>query len=117
MRAGQEPARRRRAYGSPPLVKSLRLQLRHGCHRVRSELTNTNSARFRPRSLLTNKCGRMSRTKPAGVSDRFIRRTAALRLVQMAAGGSLSDAAQLLGIASAGTAWPGYGIYAGAGQV
>jgi hypothetical protein len=53
----------------------------------------------------------------AGVSDRFIRRTAALRLVQMAAGGSLSDAAQLLGIASAGTAWPGYGIYAGAGQV
>jgi TniQ len=53
----------------------------------------------------------------AGVSDRFIRRTGALRLVQMAAGGSLSDAAQLLGIASAGTAWPGYGIYAGAGQV
>ena len=53
----------------------------------------------------------------AGVSDRFIRRTAALRLVQMAAGGSLSDAALLLGIASAGTAWPGYGIYAGAGQV
>ena len=36
----------------------------------------------------------------AGVSDRFIRRTAALRLVQMVAGGSLSDAAQLLGIAS-----------------
>ena len=53
----------------------------------------------------------------AGVSDRFIRRTAALRLVQMAAGGSSGDAAQLLGIASAGTAWPGYGIYAGAGQV
>ena len=53
----------------------------------------------------------------AGVSDRFIRRTAALRLVQMVAGGSLSDAAQLLGIASAGTALPGYGIYAGAGHV
>ena len=42
----------------------------------------------------------------AGVSDRFIRRTAALRLVQMVAGGSLSDAAQLLAIASAGTACP-----------
>src|SRR6266567_6445985 len=53
----------------------------------------------------------------AGVSDRFIRRTAALRLVQMIAGGSLSDAAQLLGIASAGTAMPGYGIYPGAGHV
>ena len=33
------------------------------------------------------------------------------------AGGSLHDAAQYLGIASAGTAWPGYGIYAGAGHV
>ena len=53
----------------------------------------------------------------AGVSDRFIRRTAALRLAQMVAGGSLSDAAQLLGIASAGTALPGYGIYTGAGHV
>src|SRR6266704_3293249 len=53
----------------------------------------------------------------AGVSDRFIRRTAALRLVQMVSGGSLSDAAQLLGIASAGTAMPGYGIYPGAGHV
>ena len=53
----------------------------------------------------------------AGVSDRFIRRTAALRLVQMVAGGSLSDAAQLLGIASAGNALPGYGIYTGAGHV
>ena len=53
----------------------------------------------------------------AGVSDRFTRRTAALRLVQMVAGGSLHDAAQYLGIASAGTAWPGYGIYAGAGHV
>ena len=53
----------------------------------------------------------------AGVSDRFIRRTAALRLAQMVAGGSLSDAAQLLGIASGGNALPGYGIYAGAGQV
>ena len=53
----------------------------------------------------------------AGVSDRFIRRTAALRLVQMVAGGSLHDAARYLGIASAGTAWPGYGIYAGAGHV
>jgi hypothetical protein len=52
-----------------------------------------------------------------GVSDRFIRRTAALRLIQMVAGGSLSDAAQLLGIASAGTALPGYGIYTGAGHV
>jgi hypothetical protein len=52
-----------------------------------------------------------------GVSDRFIRRTAALRLIQMVAGGSLSDAAQLLGIASAGTAVPGYGIYTGAGHV
>jgi hypothetical protein len=53
----------------------------------------------------------------AGVSDRFIRRTAALRLVQMVVGGSLSGAAQLLGIASAGTALPGYGIYTGAGHV
>lgn len=53
----------------------------------------------------------------AGVSDRYIRRTAALRIVQMVAGGSLHDAAQFLGIASAGTAWPGYGIYAGAGHV
>src|SRR5260370_7217402 len=53
----------------------------------------------------------------AGVSDRFIRRTAALRLVQMVAGGSLHDAAQCLGIASAGTAWPGYGIYTGASHV
>ena len=53
----------------------------------------------------------------AGVSDRFIRRTAALRLAQMVAGGSLSDAAQLLGIASAGSALPGCGIYTGASHV
>jgi len=53
----------------------------------------------------------------AGVSDRFIRRTAALRLVQMVAGGSLSGAAQLLGIASADNALPGCGIYTGAGHV
>src|SRR5260370_23373913 len=53
----------------------------------------------------------------AGVSDRFILRTAALRLVQMVAGGSLRHAAQLLGIASASHALPGYGIYAGAGHV
>ena len=43
----------------------------------------------------------------SGVSPRFIRRTAALRLVQMAAGGSLGEAAEFLGIASSSTAWPG----------
>src|SRR5260370_28537466 len=53
----------------------------------------------------------------AGVSDRFRRRTAAVGLAQVAAGGPLHDAAQCLGIASAGTAWPGYGIYTGASHV
>ena len=51
-----------------------------------------------------------------GVSPRFIRRTAAVRLVQMAAGGSLGEAAEFLGITSSSTAWPGV-IYTMAGRV
>jgi hypothetical protein len=39
-------------------------------------------------------------TPIAGVNDMFTRRTAALRLVQMAAGGSLGEAAGFLGLAS-----------------
>jgi hypothetical protein len=41
------------------------------------------------------------------VSPRFIRRTAALKLVQMAAGGSLGEAAGFLGIASTDKPWSG----------
>jgi hypothetical protein len=53
-----------------------------------------------------------------GVSDRFIRRTASLRLVQMVAGGSLGEAAGFLGIASTDTTWLGKsGIYTGVGHV
>ena len=53
-----------------------------------------------------------------GVNRMFIRRTAALRLVQMVAGGSLGEAAGFLGIASTSTTWPGKsGIYSGAGRV
>lgn len=52
------------------------------------------------------------------VSHRFIRRTAAVSLVQMAAGGSLGEAAEYLGITSNGTAWIGKsGIYTMAGRV
>ena len=57
-------------------------------------------------------------TPLTGVSPRFIRRTAALRLVQMAGGGSLGEAAGFLGIASTDTAWLGKsGIYTVAGRV
>jgi hypothetical protein len=53
-----------------------------------------------------------------GVSDRFIRRTVSLRLVQMVAGGSLGEAAGFLGIASTDTTWLGKsGIYTGVGHV
>ncbi len=51
-----------------------------------------------------------------GVNRMFVRRTAVLRLVQMAAGGSLGEAAGFLGIATARTAWQGR-IYSGAGHV
>jgi hypothetical protein len=52
------------------------------------------------------------------VNPMLIRRTAALRLVQMAAGGSLGEAAGFLGIAATGTTWERKGrIYAGAGHV
>lgn len=51
-----------------------------------------------------------------GVGPRFIRRTAAVRLVQMTAGGSLGEAAEFLGITSPGTAWPA-AIYTMAGRV
>jgi hypothetical protein len=57
-------------------------------------------------------------TPIAGVSLMFVRRTAALRLVQMVAGGSLGEAAGFLGIASTDTTWLGKsGIYSGAGRV
>ena len=53
-----------------------------------------------------------------GASDRFTRRTAALRLVQMVAGGSLGEAAGFLGIASTDTTWARKsGIYTGVGHV
>jgi hypothetical protein len=55
-------------------------------------------------------------TPITGVNFMFIRRTAALRLVQMVAGGSLGDAAGFLGIASSRTTWQGR-IYSGAGHV
>src|SRR6266702_1714170 len=54
----------------------------------------------------------------ADVSPRFIRRTAALRLVQMAAGGSPVEAAGFLGIASTDTTWSGKSrIYTVTGRV
>lgn len=54
----------------------------------------------------------------ADVSPRFIRRTAALRLVQMAAGGSLGEAAGFLGIASTDATWSGKSrIYTVTGRV
>ena len=53
-----------------------------------------------------------------GVNPMFTRRTAALRLVQMVAGGSLGEAAGFLGIAATGTTWPRKSrIYSGAGHV
>jgi hypothetical protein len=51
-----------------------------------------------------------------GVSPMLTRRTAALRLVQMVAGGSLGEAAAFLGIATALAAFQGR-IYSGAGHV
>lgn len=56
---------------------------------------------------------------PAGdVSPLFLRRTVALRLVQMVAGGSLGEAAGFLGIADTETTWQHKGrIYSGAGHV
>ena len=57
-------------------------------------------------------------TPIAGVSDMFTRRTAALRLVQMVAGGSLGEAAGFLGIASTDTTWENKArVYSGAGFV
>jgi hypothetical protein len=57
-------------------------------------------------------------TPIAGVNPMFIRRTAALRLVQMIAGGSLGEAAGFLGIASTDTTWENKArIYSGAGFV
>ena len=51
-----------------------------------------------------------------GVNPIFLRRTAALRLVQMVAGGSLAEAASLLGIADPDRTWQGR-TYSGAGHV
>lgn len=57
-------------------------------------------------------------TPIAGVNPMFVRRTAALRLVQMVAGGSLGEAAGFLGIASTDTTWENKArIYSGAGFV
>lgn len=57
-------------------------------------------------------------TPIAGVNPMFPRRTAALRLVQMVAGGSLGEAAGFLGIASTDTTWENKArIYSGAGFV
>jgi hypothetical protein len=57
-------------------------------------------------------------TPIAGVNDMFVRRTAALRLVQMVTGGSLGEAAGFLGIASTDTTWENKArIYSGAGFV
>lgn len=54
----------------------------------------------------------------AGVNPMFTRRTAALRLVQMVAGGSLGEAAGYLGIATTATTHERKGrIYSGAGHV
>ena len=55
-------------------------------------------------------------TPIADVNPMFVRRTAALRLVQMVAGGSLGEAAAFLGIATTLTAFQGR-IYSGAGHV
>ena len=56
-------------------------------------------------------------TPADGVSTKFTRRAASLRLVQMAAGGSLGEAARFLGIGSADVAWPGSGAYGATGRV
>ncbi|MGH3194588.1 MAG: TniQ family protein [Streptosporangiaceae bacterium] len=58
-------------------------------------------------------------TPIAGVSPILARRTAALRLVQMVAGGSLAEAARFLGIASGDGSWPREGgrVYSSAGIV
>ena len=57
-------------------------------------------------------------TPIAGASSRFVRRTAVLRLVQMAAGGALGEAARFLGITSADFTWSSMsGIYTGVGHV
>lgn len=56
-------------------------------------------------------------TPADGVSTRFTRRAASLRLVQMVAGGSLGEAARFLGIGSADVAWPGSGAYGATGRV
>ena len=57
-------------------------------------------------------------TPIAGVNRMLVRRTAALRLVQIVAGGSLGEAAGFLDIASTDTAWTGKsGIYSGVGHV
>jgi hypothetical protein len=55
----------------------------------------------------------------ADVSPILARRTAALRLVQMVAGGSLAEAARFLGISSGDGSWPRQGgrIYSAAGLV
>jgi TniQ len=55
-------------------------------------------------------------TPITGINPMFTRRTAALRLIQMVAGGSLGEAAGYLGIATTHTTWQGR-IYAGAGHV
>jgi hypothetical protein len=51
-----------------------------------------------------------------GINPMFTRRTAALRLVQMVAGGSLGEAAAFLGTSTTRTTWQGR-IYSGAGHV
>ena len=56
-------------------------------------------------------------TPIAGVNDMFTRRTAALRLVQMTAGGSLGDAAGFLGLASEARVYSSAGfVHTGASQ-
>jgi hypothetical protein len=56
-------------------------------------------------------------TPIAGVNDIFTRRTAALRLVQMAVGGSLGDAAAFLGLASESRAYSSAGsVHTGASK-
>lgn len=58
-------------------------------------------------------------TPIADVSPVLARRTAALRLVQMVAGGSLAEAAHFLGISSGDGSWPREGgrVYSSAGSV
>lgn len=55
-------------------------------------------------------------TQAGDVSHLFLRRTAPLRLVQIAAGGSLGEAARFLGIADSRTPWQDR-IYSGTGKV